>query len=290
MTKKYHITNIDRSALSRISGKLAAKYGDRGFNGLLNFELSGAAGQSFCVFLSHGMNIRLTGFANDYVCKGMAGGRVVIVPWSTNTESTKKGIFDFFKAPTITEEKKKVLNSYSVAGNTILYGATGGELFIRGRVGERFGVRNSGALGVIEGLGDHGCEYMTAGTVICLGHTGANFGAGMTGGLAFVINDDAWLDDKEESSNNKIEFDALVNPESIVVKKLTGEYKNAIKYLKEKLQVHIEETGSTRAKKLLNNFDEALSSSKISFVVPNSEKSNPLTVVEQMSLSVDSKV
>jgi glutamate synthase domain-containing protein 3 len=157
-------------------------------------------------------------------------------------------------------------------------------------VGERFGVRNSGAVGIIEGLGDHGCEYMTAGTVISLGSTGANFGAGMTGGLAFVIDDDAWLDDKEQNKDNKVEFDALVNPESIVVKKLTGEYANAIKYMKEKLQLHIDETGSSRAKKLLNNFDEALRTSKISLVVPNSEKSNPLTVMEQSekTLSIES--
>ena len=129
----------------------------------MNFELNGAAGQSFCVFLSHGMNVKLTGFANDYVCKGMAGGKVVIVPWNTESlssaskasESSTKGFFDFFKSsssavPTTSvplNDRKKALESYSVAGNTLLYGATGGELFIRGRVGERFAVRNSGALG-----------------------------------------------------------------------------------------------------------------------------------------------
>ena len=125
--------------------------------------------------------------------------------------------------------------------------------------------------------------------MICLGRTGSNFGAGMTGGLAFIVDDNSWLDEIDPIEN-KIDFDNLVNPESIVVKKLTKDYKNAIVYLKEKLQQHIEETGSTRAQNLLKKFDEALSSGKISFVIPNSEKSNPLTVVESISSSVQSKV
>ena len=255
VTKKYHINNLDRAALARVSGKIAGRYGDKGFRGALNFQLTGAAGQSFCAFLSQGMNVHLKGFANDYVCKGMAGGRVVISP-----------VFD-----------KQVQGSYSVAGNTVLYGATGGELFVRGRVGERFAVRNSGALGVVEGLGDHGCEYMTAGCVVCLGKTGSNFGAGMTGGLAFVIDDESWLEGRGKGTP-AVPFEELLNPESISVKKLTPEYSAAVSYLRGVLETHVSETDSPRARLLLERLDEAVRQGLISLVVPNSEKNSPLLV------------
>jgi len=255
VTKKYHINNLDRAALARVSGKIAGRYGDKGFRGALNFQLTGAAGQSFCAFLSQGMNVHLKGFANDYVCKGMAGGRVVISP-----------VFD-----------KQVLGSYSVAGNTLLYGATGGELFVRGRVGERFAVRNSGALGVVEGLGDHGCEYMTAGCVVCLGKTGSNFGAGMTGGLAFVIDDESWLEGRGKGTP-VVPFEELLNLESISVKKLTPEYSAAVAYLRGVLETHVSETDSPRARLLLDRLEEAVRLGLISLVVPNSEKSSPLLV------------
>lgn len=169
ITKRYQIANVDRSTFARVSGVLAAKYGDGGFNGILNFQLTGAAGQSFCAFLSHGMHVHLNGFANDYVCKGMAGGRVVISPFLSGQSSTPNRLHTLSlllihrKLNVAELSHKEALSSYSVAGNTVLYGATGGELFVHGRVGERFAVRNSGALGLAEGLGDHGCEYMTAG-------------------------------------------------------------------------------------------------------------------------------
>jgi glutamate synthase (NADPH/NADH) large chain len=143
---------------------------------------TGAAGQSFCAFNIQGVEVTLTGYANDYVCKGMAGGKVVVTPSKEDDEACLKA------------GRGKDASQHSVVGNTVLYGATGGSLLVRGRGGERFAVRNSGAIGVVEGLGDHGCEYMTAGVIMCLGNTGRNFGAGMTGGLAFVIDDEVCMD------------------------------------------------------------------------------------------------
>ncbi|MDG2942106.1 glutamate synthase large subunit [Exercitatus varius] len=164
------ISNVDRSVGATLSGIIAQRYGNRG-NPLqtFNINLTGTAGQSFGVWLAGGVQLNLTGDANDYVGKGMAGGRIVIKPHN--------GVS--FKAEEAT-----------IAGNTCLYGATGGELFLSGRAGERFAVRNSGALAVVEGIGDNGCEYMTGGVVTVLGKTGINFGAGMTGGFAYVLDVD----------------------------------------------------------------------------------------------------
>ncbi|MDO4998183.1 MAG: glutamate synthase large subunit [Neisseria sp.] len=164
------INNLDRSVGATLSGMIAKKFGNRG-NGEQTFDinLTGTAGQSLGVWLAGGVNLNLTGDANDYVGKGMAGGRIVIKPHT--------GVA--FKA-----------EDAVIAGNTCLYGATGGELFASGRVGERFAVRNSGATTVVEGIGDNGCEYMTGGVVTVLGKTGINFGAGMTGGFAYVLNAD----------------------------------------------------------------------------------------------------
>merc|ERR1711998_477046 len=136
--------------------------------------------------------------------KGMNGGKVVVAPPATDTTVRESG--------------------YSMIGNTCLYGATGGKLFVKGRAGERFAVRNSGAQGIVEGLGDHGCEYMTAGTVISLGSTGRNFGAGMTGGLAFVIEDEAWLDGDSKSNGEILPFSDFVNDETCAVSKLSADY------------------------------------------------------------------
>lgn len=210
--KEYRITNVDRSAFARISGVIAKKYGDKGYNGKLYFSLTGAAGQSFCAFLSQGMEVTLRGYANDYVAKGMAGGKVVITPPVSDDESSLKA------------GRGKDASQHSVVGNTVLYGATGGSLLVRGRGGERFAVRNSGAVGVVEGLGDHGCEYMTAGVIVCLGNTGRNFGAGMTGGLAFVIDDEAWLDNKAPVPS-KLTFTDFFNPDSAVLQKMTAQHR-----------------------------------------------------------------
>jgi glutamate synthase (ferredoxin) len=271
------ITNVDRAAFARLSGQVAKKYGDGNFKGNLNFDLTGAGGQSFCAFLSHGMNVHLSGYANDYVSKGMAGGKVVITPPETDRISKDSG--------------------FSMAGNTCLYGATGGSLNVLGRVGERFAVRNSGATGVVEGLGDHGCEYMTAGTVVCLGDTGRNFGAGMTGGLAFVIDDEEWLDGKSPTSDgtdlSKLPFARYVNPELVFIEVMTTDHGAAKAFLEELLHRHIEATGSKRAQRVLDNLDAILSDNanndaafpKITMVIPTSEKMNPIVLKQKAYLS-----
>jgi glutamate synthase (NADPH/NADH) large chain len=159
------------------------------------------------------MEINLRGYANDYVCKGMAGGKVIVSPPTADDESVKKS------------GRGSSAAKSSVVGNTVLYGATGGSLFVRGRGGERFAVRNSGALGVVEGLGDHGCEYMTAGNIICIGNTGRNFAAGMTGGIAFVIDDEDWLDGGVGGVPEHVQFPKMVNTESVTVNRLSKENK-----------------------------------------------------------------
>ena len=178
----FDISNLDRSVGATLSGMIAQEYGSRGNAGqTFNIHLNGTAGQSLGVWLAGGVNLNLTGDANDYVGKGMSGGRIVIKPHNGAA----------FKAEDAT-----------IAGNTCLYGATGGELFASGRAGERFGVRNSGATTVVEGIGDNGCEYMTGGVVTVLGKTGINFGAGMTGGFAYVLDTDG-------------RFKGRINPEMV---------------------------------------------------------------------------
>ena len=162
---EYRITNADRAVGAALSGAIALEYGELPPRGTARVRLTGSAGQSFGAFLAHGVELDLTGEANDYVGKGMGGGIIVIRPPSD----------DASEVPVL-------------AGNTCLYGATAGELYLAGAVGERFGVRNSGATAVVEGVGDHCCEYMTGGTIVVLGPTGHNIGAGMTGGQAFVLD------------------------------------------------------------------------------------------------------
>ena len=151
-----------------LGGEVTRRYGGAGLpDDTIEFTLRGTGGQSFGAFLPRGVTLRLIGDTNDYVAKGLSGGRVIVRPDED--------------APFVAEE-------HIIAGNTILYGATSGELFLRGRAGERFAVRNSGGAAVVEGVGDHGCEYMTGGTVVVLGPTGRNFAAGMSGGTAFVLD------------------------------------------------------------------------------------------------------
>ncbi|KAG2262506.1 hypothetical protein Bca52824_069585 [Brassica carinata] len=170
--KTVKICNIDRAACGRVAGVIAKKYGDTGFAGQVNLTFLGSAGQSFGCFLIPGMNIRLVGEANDYVGKGMAGGEIVVTPVD--------------KIGFVPEEA-------TIVGNTCLYGATGGQIFARGKAGERFAVRNSLAEAVVEGTGDHCCEYMTGGCVVVLGKVGRNVAAGMTGGLAYLLDEDDTL-------------------------------------------------------------------------------------------------
>jgi len=212
------ITNINRSFGARVSGEIAQYYGDAGLAAdTIRINLDGVAGQSLGAFLINGVSLYVNGAANDYIGKGMLGGKIIIT-------SSKQG------------------PEFAVGGNTCLYGATGGKLFASGVVGERFGVRNSGALAIVEGTGDNACEYMTGGIVVILGKTGINFGAGMTGGIAFVH------DENHEFSEN-------INRELIEVERIdTDEGDEARHYLKRLLLEYVAETGSERAKEILENF------------------------------------
>ena len=212
------ISNLNRSFGALISGEIAQYYGDKGLKeDAIKLNLTGVAGQSFGAFLSKGISIHLKGAANDYVGKGMNGGKIIIT-------SERQGA------------------KYSVAGNTCLYGATGGKLYAAGSVGERFAVRNSGALAIVEGTGDHACEYMTGGVVVILGKTGINFGAGMTGGFSFIYDKDH---DFFENLNNELveamRFD-------------TDDGDEARHYLKKLLIDYEKETGSLVARKILDHF------------------------------------
>jgi len=176
VTLDYAIKNTDRAVTTMLSGVIAKKYGEVGLpDNTINIKFKGSAGQSFGAFAVHGLNLKLEGECNDYFGKGLSGGRISILPPARSGE-------DFHAEENI------------IAGNTGLYGATSGELYINGKVGERFGVRNSGAIAVIEGAGDHCCEYMTGGRVVVLGKTGRNFAAGMSGGVAYVYDPDHSFD------------------------------------------------------------------------------------------------
>jgi glutamate synthase (NADPH/NADH) large chain len=212
------IENTNRSFGALVSGEIAKYYGNSGLpEESIKFELSGTAGQSFGAFLANGIKIRLHGTANDYIGKGMNGGKIVIIP-------------------------KYQREGYASGGNTCLYGATGGKLFIAGEVGERFCVRNSGATTVVEGTGDHACEYMTGGVVGILGNTGVNFGAGMTGGIAFIYD-------------TKHDFIDKLNQELVVAERIdTDDMDEARHFLKRLLRSHVNETKSVKATHILENF------------------------------------
>ena len=218
----YDITNRDRSVGAQASGLIASLYGERGLKQKQTLNFQGSAGQSFGVWNAAGLNLKLNGDANDYVGKGMNGGKIVI---SSSAEYASQD------SPTV------------LVGNTALYGATGGELYVGGCVGERFAVRNSGASAVIEGAGDHCCEYMTGGHVTVLGNVGSNFGAGMTGGFAYVLDTDRRFFDQCNRS--------LINLDRIV----SEEMESHRKFLKQILARHIKETKSERAKVILDEFD-----------------------------------
>ena len=231
------IVNVDRAFGGRIGGNVAYKYGDNGFAGSININLFGSAGQSFACFLVGGINLKLVGEANDYVCKGMAGGEVAILP-----------------PPDL---KAEAADSVLV-GNTALYGATGGRLFVNGRGGERFSVRNSMADAVVEGVGDHCCEYMTGGCVVVLGPVGRNVGAGMTGGLGYFY-------DEDES------FASKLNPEIVVMQRIKSEAGEM--QLKGLIKDHLEKTNSKKAKMILDNWSEEVG--KFWQIVPPSEMATP---------------
>ena len=169
MRAQVAIRNVNRTVGTMLGHEVTKRYGGEGLpDDTIDITFTGSAGQSFGAFVPRGITLRLEGDANDYVGKGLSGGRIVVRP-------------DRGARPFVAEE-------HIIAGNVIAYGATGGEIFLRGRVGERFCVRNSGATAVVEGVGDHGCEYMTGGRVVVLGATGRNFAAGMSGGIAYVLD------------------------------------------------------------------------------------------------------
>ncbi|MGM9679703.1 MAG: glutamate synthase large subunit [Bacteroidaceae bacterium] len=218
----YAIRNTDRATTTMLSGVIAKRYGENGLpDSTINIRFKGSAGQSFGAFAVRGLNIRLEGETNDYFGKGLSGGRISILPPSRINS-------DFVAEDNI------------IAGNTGLYGATGGELFVNGRVGERFGVRNSGAIAVIEGAGDHCCEYMTGGRVVVLGETGRNFAAGMSGGVAYV-----W--DKNHN------FDYYCNMDQVEINLV--EEASSRKELHELIRLHYLYTGSPLARRMLDNWN-----------------------------------
>ena len=233
LTKDVAIINTDRSVGARISGAIAKQYGNNGFEGEITLKFKGAAGQSFGAFNLPGMNLILEGEANDYVAKGMHGGEIIIIP-------AKNATYDFAQNV--------------IVGNTCLYGATGGELYANGRAGERFAVRNSMGKAVIEGAGDHCCEYMTGGLVVVLGEVGRNVGAGMTGGLGYFLDE----------SNT---FAQKVNPEIVKIQRVGSEAGE--QQLKEMIQKHVEKTNSPKGKAILQDWENYLG--KFWQVVPPSE-------------------
>ena len=218
------IRNSNRSFGTMLSGQIAMRHGREGLPaGTINISLTGIAGQSFGAFLAPGIDLRLIGEANDYVGKGMAGGRISIRP-------DPKASF--------------VWHENSIVGNTVLYGATGGEVFFAGKAGERFCVRNSGVTAVVEGTGDHGCEYMTGGRMVCLSRTGRNFAAGMSGGFAYVLDDD-----------NR--FRRRCNLAMVDLEQMGHEDEDAA-WLKQIITTHYEQTDSPHAAEILADWDTQL--------------------------------
>jgi glutamate synthase (ferredoxin) len=231
------VVNTDRTVGARLAGAIAKQYGDTGFEGQIVLDFQGSVGQSFGAFNLPGMMLNLTGEANDYVGKGMHGGEIAIRPFSQASYESAQNV---------------------IIGNTCLYGATGGVLLANGQAGERFAVRNSKAQAVIEGAGDHCCEYMTGGVVVVMGKAGRNVGAGMTGGLAYFLDEDGG-------------FPTRVNPESVKVQRVitsAGEQQ-----LKDLIQMHADRTGSPKAKQILENWSAFLP--QFWQLVPPSEADSP---------------
>jgi glutamate synthase domain-containing protein 3 len=216
---KLPIRNIHRTVGAMLSGEIARRYGSAGLpDDTICFQFTGSAGQSFGAFLAKGVTLELEGDANDYVGKGLSGGRLIVYPPESSTFLPEENI---------------------LVGNVVLYGATSGEAFFNGVAGERFAVRNSGATAVVEGLGDHGCEYMTNGLVVVLGKTGRNFAAGMSGGIAYVLDESGEFT-QYRCNKASVDLEQVFDPHD-----------------QETLQTliyrHFDATGSPRAKRILEN-------------------------------------
>ncbi|WP_226573490.1 glutamate synthase-related protein [Microseira wollei] len=250
--KTLRIVNTDRTVGARLAGEIASQYGNNGFAGQITLNFIGSAGQSFGAFNLPGMSLILEGEANDYVGKGMHGGEIIIKPPSVATYHSWEN---------------------AIAGNTCLYGATGGTLFAAGIAGERFAVRNSQAAAVIEGAGDHCCEYMTGGVIVVLGKVGRNVGAGMTGGLAYFLDEDG-------------SFPSKVNREIVKIQRVITQVGE--QQLKDLIEAFLERTGSQKAKDILANWSEYLA--KFWQVVPpseaNSPEANPETAAQKVLSTV----
>lgn len=223
VTASFPIKNTDRTVGTILSNELTKIYRSAGLpDDTIHFKFKGTAGQSFGAFNNKGITLELEGDANDYFGKGLSGARLIVYP---------------------AKEASFVPEKNSIIGNVAFYGATSGEAFIRGKAGERFAVRNSGANAVVEGVGDHGCEYMTGGRVVILGGTGRNFAAGMSGGIAYVYDVNEKL--KEKCNPEMIDLDAIDDNESA-------------EELRSMIEKHYQNTGSTVAKFILEDFDNQL--------------------------------
>ncbi|MEG4025846.1 glutamate synthase-related protein [Microcoleus sp. S13C4] len=248
VSKNVKLVNTDRTVGARISGAIAQQHGNTGFSGQITLNFTGSAGQSFGAFNLPGMTLVLSGQANDYVGKGMHGGEIAIAPPAGATYDASEN---------------------AIVGNTCLYGATGGTLLAAGKAGERFAVRNSMAKAVIEGAGDHCCEYMTGGVIVVLGKVGRNVGAGMTGGLAYFLDEDG-------------SFPAHVNGEIVKMQRVCTAAGEA--QLKELIEAQCDRTGSKKAEKILANWSEYLP--KFWQVVPPSEANSPEASEQKIAVEV----
>ena len=222
MTVQMEVGNTDRTFGSIFGSEITAKFGNTLPDDTFHVVCTGYGGQSFGAFIPKGLTLELIGDSNDYLGKGLSGGRIIVYPPKNVTYDRSENI---------------------LIGNVAFYGATGGKAFINGVAGERFCVRNSGAVAVVEGVGDHGCEYMTGGTVVVLGKTGKNFAAGMSGGIAYVLDED-W------------DFYQRVNKDMVTLESV--EHKYDVSLLKDLIREHVEATGSPRGKEILENFGEYL--------------------------------
>jgi glutamate synthase (NADPH/NADH) large chain len=251
------VKNVNRTVGTMLSGEVARKYGHEGLpDDTIHIQLQGTAGQSAGAFLAHGITLDLVGEGNDYVGKGLSGGRIIVRP---NTEFRGRAVDNI------------------IIGNTVLYGAIAGEAFFNGVAGERFAVRNSGAVTVVEGAGDHGCEYMTGGTVVVLGQTGRNFAAGMSGGIAYVYDPDGEFAHKCNTAMvaldpvlSSAEQEAKIDQSIWHAQSRGGERQTDEAILKGMIERHFKHTGSTRARNLLDNW--AAARSKFVKVFPSEYK------------------
>jgi glutamate synthase (NADPH/NADH) large chain len=217
------IRNIHRTVGARLSGEIVKRYGAKALpENMIKLNFKGTAGQSLGAFLVNGITIKVIGDANDYMGKGMSGGRIIIMPPLNVGYEPENNV---------------------VVGNVVLYGATGGEVYIKGRAGERFAVRNSGAKAVVEGVGDHGCEYMTGGLIVVIGSTGKNFAAGMSGGIAYVYDQTQLFDTK--CNLDMVDLESVWDKDDKII-------------LREMIEKHYFYTKSKKAKSILSNWDSNL--------------------------------